>query len=70
MKHSLERTLPSSVSAHTLRRGGITHALSEEWPMKAVGNRANVSEQVHKKHYDQRSAKEKMEQRREYLDRL
>ena len=38
--------------------------------MKAVGDRANVSEQVLEKHYDQRSAKEKMEQRREYLDSL
>lgn len=61
---------PSSVSPHALRRGGITHALSEEWPMKAVGDRANVSEQVLEKHYDQRSAKEKMKQRREYLDSL
>ena len=61
---------PSSVSPHTLRRGGITHALSEEWPMNAVGDRANVSEQVLEMHYDQRSEKEKMEQRREYLDAL
>jgi len=27
---------PSSESPHSLRRGGITHALSEDWPMKAV----------------------------------
>jgi len=38
--------------------------------MKAVGDRANVSEQVLEKHYDQRSAKVKMEQRRDYLDNL
>ena len=61
---------PSSVSPHALRRGGITHALSEDWPMKAVGDRANVSEQVLEMHYDQRSEKEKMEQRRDYLDQL
>jgi site-specific recombinase XerD len=61
---------PSSVSPHALRRGGITHALSEEWPMKAVGGRANVSETVLEQHYDQRSAGEKMEQRRQYLDNL
>jgi len=36
---------PSSVSPHALRRGGITYALSEEWPMKAIGDRANVSKQ-------------------------
>ena len=61
---------PSSVSPHALRRGGITHALSEEWPMKAVGSRANVSETVLEQHYDQRSAQEKMEQRRQYLDNI
>lgn len=58
---------PSSVSPHALRRGGITHALSNDWPMKAVGDRANVSETVLEMHYDSRSEEEKMEQRREYL---
>jgi hypothetical protein len=38
--------------------------------MKAVGDRANVSEQVLELHYDQRSEKAKMEQRRGYLDDL
>jgi site-specific recombinase XerD len=61
---------PSSVSPHALRRGGITHALQQDWPMKAVGDRANVSEQVLELHYDQRSEKAKMEQRRGYLDDL
>ncbi len=60
----------SSVSPHASRRGEIAHALSKDWPMKAVGDRANVSEQVLEKHYDQRSEKEKMEQRREYLKRI
>jgi len=61
---------PSSVSPHALRRGSITHALSNDWPRGAVSDRANVSEAVLEKHYDQRSEKEKMEQRREYLDEL
>jgi site-specific recombinase XerD len=61
---------PSSESPHALRRGGITHSLQRDWPMKAVGDRANVSEQVLEMHYDQRTEKEKMEQRREYLDDL
>lgn len=61
---------PSSVSPHALRRGGITHALSQDWPRNAVSDRANVSEEVLDRHYDQRSAKEKMEQRRGYLDDL
>lgn len=61
---------PSVVSPHALRRGGITHALQSGWPMKAVGDRANVSEKVLSMHYDSRSEEEKMEQRREYLDDL
>lgn len=46
------------------------HALQEGWPMKAVGDRANVSETVLSMHYDSRSEEEKMEQRRDYLDDL
>lgn len=61
---------PSSVSPHAIRRGAITHALSNDWPVNATGDRANVSEQVLEKHYDQRSEKQKMEQRRDYLSLL
>ncbi|MES3516753.1 MAG: site-specific integrase [Natronomonas sp.] len=61
---------PSTVNPHAFRRGGITHALQEGWPMKAVGDRANVSEKVLSMHYDSRTAEEKMEQRREHLDSL
>jgi len=61
---------PSVESPHALRRGGITHALQEGWPMKAVGDRANVSETVLSMHYDSRSEEEKIEQRRKYLDDL
>lgn len=61
---------PSSVSPHALRRGGITLALSNNWPTKELGDRASVSERVLSMHYDQRSAKEKMEQRRQYLDNI
>ncbi len=61
---------PSSVSPHGLRRGGITHALSNDWPMKVVKGRANVSEKVLSMHYDSRSEEVKMEQRREYLTDL
>jgi site-specific recombinase XerD len=70
MDHDQAWECPSSVSPHALRRGGITHALSESWPTRAVSDRANVSEQVLEKHYDQRTEKAKMEQRRKYLDQL
>jgi len=50
---------PSVKSPHALRRGGITHALQEGWPMKAVGDRANVSETVLSMHYDSRTEEKK-----------
>ena len=69
-KYDRASECPSTVNPHGLRRGGITHALSEGWPVKAVGDRANVSERVLRKHYDSRSAASKMEQRRQYLEDL
>lgn len=61
---------PSSVSPHAIRRGGITHALAEEWPSKALGDRADVSQEILERHYDQRSERKKMEQRRKYLSNI
>ena len=59
---------PSSVSPHPFRRGAITHYLQSDVPETVVGDRANVTPDVIDQHYDQRSQKEKMEQRRKYLD--
>jgi site-specific recombinase XerD len=61
---------PSSEGPHAFRRGGITHYLSSDVPQAAVSNRANVSPDVLEEHYDERTAKEKMEQRRKYLDNI
>ena len=61
---------PSSVSPHPFRRGAITHYLHSDVPETAVSDRANVTRDVIDQHYDQRSQKEKMEQRRQYLDKL
>jgi integrase len=61
---------PSSVSPHAIRRGSITHSLNSEMPDKVVSDRANVSQRVIEQHYDRRTEREKMEQRREYLDNL
>jgi site-specific recombinase XerD len=59
---------PSSVSPHAIRRGGITHNLNNEMPDTVVGDRANVSPKVIEQHYDRRTKREKMEQRRDYVD--
>ena len=59
---------PSSISPHAIRRGSITHHMAEDVPETAVGDRANVSQDILEQHYDQRSEKEKMEQRRQYLN--
>jgi hypothetical protein len=55
---------------HGARRGAITHWLSNDLPERVVSDRANVSPDVIKKHYDQRGERDKMEQRREFLDDL
>ena len=61
---------PSSVSPHPFRRGAITHYLANDVPETAVSQRANVSPDVLEQHYDQRTSKEKMEQRRGYLENI
>lgn len=61
---------PFNVSPHAIRRGSITNALNNDVPSRIVGDRANVSQSVLEKHYDRRSQKEKMEQRRGFLENL
>jgi site-specific recombinase XerD len=59
---------PLNVSPHAIRRGSITHHLSEDVPEKVVSDRMNVGQDVLDKHYDKRSAEQKVEQRRGYLE--
>lgn len=61
---------PSSVSPHAIRRGTITHHLSEDVPEKVVSDRMDVGPDVLEKHYDRRTEEEKVEQRRAYLDNI
>jgi integrase len=61
---------PSSVSPHAVRRGAITHWLNSDVPEPVVSARANISTAVLVEHYDRRTEREKMEQRRRYLNQI
>jgi site-specific recombinase XerD len=63
-----DSSCPSSVPPHDVRRGAITHALTEDVPKPVVSDRMNVNEDVLDKHYDQRTEETRAEQRRQYLD--
>ena len=61
---------PSSKSPHAVRRGAVTHWLSEDLPERFVSDRANMSPEILRAHYDRRSPRDRMEQRRGYLDNI
>jgi len=65
-----DRKCGGAVSPHAIRRGSITHFLSQDVPVEIVGDRMNVSRDVLDKHYDKRSEEVKLEQRRGYLDKI
>jgi integrase len=69
-KYNSAHDCPESVSSHAVRRGSITHNLESDVPTEVVSARANVGADVLDKHYDQRSKKTKMEQRRKYFENL
>jgi len=58
---------PSSRSPHAIRRGSITYYLQNDIPEKAISDRAQVSQEILDKHYDNRSDRNKMEQRRQFF---
>lgn len=69
-EHGHRSKCPSSVSPHSVRRGSITHHLSEDVPEKVVSDRMDVGQKVLDRHYDKRSKEQKVEQRRSYIDEL
>jgi len=62
-EHSKVSSCPESVSPHPFGRGSITYWLWSDVPSRVVSDRADVSERVIEKHYDERTDQEKMEQR-------
>lgn len=70
MKHGYRSKCPSSVSPHSVRRGSITHFLTEDVPEQVVSDRMDVGQEVLDKHYDKREESVKVEQRRGYLDNV
>jgi integrase len=65
-----DRKCGEAVSPHAIRRGSITHYLTEDVPIEIVGDRMDVSRDVLDKHYDKRSEDVKLEQRRGYLENI
>jgi len=59
---------PSTRSPHDIRRGSISHYLANQTPVRALSDRADVSEDVLDKHYDVRSEEERTETRREFFE--
>jgi integrase len=61
---------PEAVSPHAIRRGSITHLLSNDVPVEIVSDRMNVSRKVLDEHYDKRLEEVKLEQRRSFLENV
>nr|WP_083858558.1 hypothetical protein [Natrialba chahannaoensis] len=57
----------SSLSPHPVHQGAITHFLQSDVPENAVSDRMDANRAVLDRHYDQRSEREKLRQRRQYL---
>jgi site-specific recombinase XerD len=62
---------PSSRSPHQVRTGTITWQLNRGVPIEVVADRVNTSVRILKKHYDQPTRREELEnRRREHVDSL
>lgn len=69
-RHDKYSTCPENLNPHAIRRGSITYHLLRDWPEGDVSERMNVSSKILQQHYDRRTDKEKLEQRRKNLSKL
>lgn len=58
---------PTSVAPHAIRKGSLTRDLADDIPIETLSERADVTPRVLRQHYDTRTEKTKMEQRRDVL---
>jgi len=71
LDYSKASQCPSSRSPHQVRTGTVTWQLNRGVPIEVVARRVNTSVRVLKKHYDQPSRREELEERRrQHVDRL
>jgi integrase len=68
MSYKTASGCPSSRSPHGIRRGGMTRRLREGVPEEIVSDRSNSTREVLEQHYDQRTERERMEQRRDFIE--
>jgi hypothetical protein len=61
---------PSARAPHAWRTASITWQRKQGVPPDVVSERVNASEDVIEEHYDMRTERDKMEQRREHLKEL
>jgi len=61
---------PHNTRPHDIRRGSLTYWLKQDVPERALSDRMNVSVQTLDRHYDERTASEKAEQRRQFTDEV
>ena len=61
---------PFNLNPHAIRRGSLTYHLLRDWSKEDTGERADVSPAILEKHYDRRTDKEKLDQRRQNVRRL
>jgi site-specific recombinase XerD len=65
---SLGHECPESHSPHAVRKGAITFARRNEFPIEEVSGRMDVSPDVIREHYDKNTKEQEMERRRRLWD--